>query len=269
MAFFSDLFDRAGLDAASYRQTALSRRIPACLRLLRVPNLDAARSKLLQRPDLVEEVIDVLLLGVTDFCRDPAVFDHLQSNVVPELARLQRPPRVWSAACSDGRELYSIAILLQEAGVTDPDMLGTDCRAAAIRMARAGDFPGEALDNLSPEWKKHFVAFGSRVRVETCLKRSIRWKQADLLTAQEPGLWDMILWRNMAIYLNPQVAEGIWNILIQELAPGGFLVSGKADHPPRHAAMKRIAPGIYQKSPSPDAIESSAWQEPMTTPASS
>jgi chemotaxis protein methyltransferase CheR len=245
--FFRELFERAGLCAANYRGSALRRRVPACLRFLRVADLDAARSKLATRPELVTDLLDVALLGVTDFFRDQPVFDQLREAVVPCLLHLDRRPRIWSAGCSDGQELYSIAMLLQEAGVAEAELLGTDCRAAAIRLARDGKFPVQTLAKLPAPWQPRFARVGSCIRVPDYLRRGMRWKQADLLTTIEAGPWDLILWRNMAIYLHPDVVERVWRNLVEELSPNGCIVGGQADHVPRGHSLERIGRNIHRR----------------------
>jgi chemotaxis protein methyltransferase CheR len=246
--FFGDLFRRAGLSAHAYRGVALSRRIPACLRFLRVKDLDSARLKLESRPDLVSATLSVVLLGVTEFFRDHSVFDQLQASMVPHLHRLGQPPRVWSAACSDGRELYTVAVLLNEAGLlTGSHLLGTDCREEAILTAWQGNFPVAVLDKVETSWRGHFVAHRDEIRPRDELRRVTRWKQADLLQGVEPGPWDLILWRNMAIYLDPASARNVWDGLIRQLSPGGYLVTGKADYPPRNRNLEKIGPCIFRK----------------------
>jgi chemotaxis methyl-accepting protein methylase len=237
----------------AYRGAALQRRAPACLRFLRVKDLEAARLKLEHRPELAAATASVVLLGVTEFGRDPSVFAQLRAVVLPELRGLQRPPRVWSAACSDGRELYSVALALGEAGLLDrAELLGTDCRADAVACAEEATFPAGTLADLDLPWEPYFVRERDKVRAKEALRSRARWKQADLLVRAEAGPWDLLLWRNMAIYLHRSAARRVWETLVAELAPGGFLVTGKADHPPEHPLLKRIGPCLYRrKDPAP------------------
>ena len=246
--FVAGLFAQAGLDAEAYRGKALNRRVPACLRMLRARDVEQARQKLLAEPGLLPAAVSVLLLGVTEFFRDPSVFEHVRGTIVPELGALGRPPRVWSAACSDGRELYSVALLLHEADLLrGAQLLGTDCRPEALEQARSGEYPREALERLPTGLSAHLEATTRGPRITSSLRAHAQWHQGDLLRGCEPGPWDLILWRNMAIYLEPQAALRIWTSLFNELAPGGFLVSGKADHPPRHPMMERIGTCILRK----------------------
>ena len=142
-----------------------------------------------------------------------------------------------------------MAILLAEAGLlADCELIGTDCRPEAIRHASQGRFSHEATEQVSQEWgSKWFAADRSGLTIDDRLRASIRWKQADLFAGTESGPWHLLLWRNMAIYLEPAAASSIWHALVAELAPGGWLITGKADYPPPGLGLVRVAPCIYQK----------------------
>ena len=135
----------AGLDAAAYRPQPLERRLPACLRALRVDSPHAARELLERKPHLLAKVVNSLLIGVTEFFREPSVFDLLAAQILPTLAgRHHRRPRIWSAACSTGAEVYSMAILLSTAGLLERSYCWA-ATAAAMRSSRpswAGTMPG-------------------------------------------------------------------------------------------------------------------------------
>lgn len=251
--FFEGLARWGGVALDRYRTTALQRRLPACLRYLRMRTADEALAAMTQKPELARALLNVVLLGVTGFFRDQAVFDHLRAEVLPSLEMRRKRLRVWSAACSAGQELYSLGILLAEAGMlADVELLGTDCRATALAEAAAGRFARAAIEALPESWRlRYFDDEGPVVQVGARLRDATTWKQADLLVATEPGPWDLILWRNMAIYLEPADADVVCRRLVDELAPGGFLVTGKADHPGSLLPLRRIAPCIYRKLEQP------------------
>lgn len=247
--FFEALFAKAGLVAGAYRGSALRRRVPACLRFVGERSLDAALRKLDARPELVGPAIGVVLLGVTGFFRDGPVFDHLRGELRSAWDGAGRR-RIWSAACSDGHELYSVAMLLRDQGMLPRcELLGTDCRAEAVEHARRGEFELSHVGALEQRLRREcFHAAGHRVHVREELRLGIRWKQADMFSGVERGPWDLILWRNMAIYLDPAAAEHLWGSLASELAADGYLVTGKAERPPAGLGLQRVAPCIYRKS---------------------
>lgn len=253
--FFIWLFRQVGLDATLYRPTALMRRLPACLRLLRVGTVQAAREALAREPHLVGRVVSTVLLGVTQFYRDRAVFEKLRLDVLPELFERRGRIRVWSAACSDGQELYSIAILLKQARrLSRAELLGTDCRPEAIRRAAEARFAEDLVRLRRSGAHPRRLAPASRCQFQlsTQLRAAVGWRVEDVFEGAAAGPWDLILWRNMAIYLQPTAAEQVWFSLARELRSGGYLVVGKADHPPRHLGLLRVAPCVYRK---PEALD--------------
>ncbi len=239
---------RAGLDATAYRRPARCRRVPACLRALKVRSALAARRLVERQPRLAATIADSLLIGATEFFREPDVFQSLATQVLPALASLGRPLRIWSAACSTGAELYSVAILLAEARLLERSfLLGTDCRSDAIDRAKQALYDPIAL-RLVESAEAHFEVVGWRHRPVAALRDCVHWKVADLLARVEDGPWDIILWRNAAIYLTPEAAEGVWRRLAAVLAPGGVLVAGKAERPPAQAGLRNVARCIYRRS---------------------
>lgn len=249
--FFESLLGQAELPLRAYRARSLVRRLPACLRFLRVATAEEATRKIAREPKLALAALNVVLLGVTEFFRDRAVFENLQRTVLPELLERHARLRVWSAACSEGQELYSVAILLAEAErLNDCELWGTDCREEAIEQARSGVFARETVEgDMDPAWRaKYFNCSRTLATIDGGVRGHARWRVADLLSETERGPWHLILWRNMAIYLESQAAEDVWLRLCNELAPGGYLVTGKADHLPKWLPLERVAACVYRRA---------------------
>jgi chemotaxis protein methyltransferase CheR len=224
-AFLIWLFRQAGLNARDYRPASLLRRLPACLRALRVTSIPQARRLLRGSPHLVCIALDALLLGVTEFFRDAHVFACLRNELSLIASRKQAMMRIWSAGCSNGAELYSVAALLDELNLLDRcELLGTDCRADAIARAAAA---GER------------VACGQRERTT--------WRGANVLAGVEPGPWDVILCRNLAMYLQPDSGKRLWRGLASVLNSHGVLVVGKAERPAGVNGLTPLGPCVYRR----------------------
>jgi chemotaxis methyl-accepting protein methylase len=232
------------------------------LRALKVRSTHAARELLEQEPQRISQAVTSLLIGATEFFREPGVFDFLRTQVLPALAGRKRRLRIWSAACSTGAELYSMAILLSEAGLLErSDLLGTDCRGDAIERAKAGLYDATTLKLVrSAVRAEYFEPAGQHWRPVEALRRQARWKAADLLAGVESGPWDVILWRNAAIYLTPRAAETVWRRLASVLAAEGVLVAGKADRPPDDAGLTPAARCVYRVADGPPRRLGSTWQ---------
>jgi chemotaxis methyl-accepting protein methylase len=248
-AFVNWLFERAGLDASIYRSETLHRRLPACMRALRASSPAHARQIVQQTPSLLRTAISAMIIGVTSFFRDAGVFDQLTFTVLPAISRCETPVRIWSAGCSDGAELYSVAMLLAEMQLLDDAyLLGTDCRVDAISRARAGAFDANELKAIPQTWiDKYFVRQGEQFQIGPRLRNAAQFRTADVTQLLEPGAWDVILCRNLGMYFRPQVAGKLWETFEHAIRPGGFLVLGKAERPMGSARLACVAPCIYRR----------------------
>jgi chemotaxis methyl-accepting protein methylase len=244
------LLDRAGLDLRDYRRETIKRRIASCLRALRVETPGQLRKLVQRRPDLMKVALSSLIIGVSSFFRDPTVFEHLSGLVLPELTARSQDLRIWSAGCSDGAELYSVAMLLAERGaIQRACLLGTDCRSDALARAREGCYDGANVKNVPAEFLRRYFQFDSTGwHVHPYLRSITQWRTGNVLTTLEPGLWDLVLCRNVAIYMYPAAATMLWQRLEQCLRPGGFLVLGKAERPQNAIGLKLVAPCIYRRN---------------------
>jgi chemotaxis methyl-accepting protein methylase len=249
------LLSRIGVGAAHYRSDTLRRRVPACLRAVGAGSTQSARAVLERQPHKIHAAISALLMGVTSFFRDRSVFDSIQQHVLPALRIAGQRcagepwPSVWSAGCSDGAELYSVAMLLDAAQMLDGAyLLGTDCRQDAIRAAERGFFPDQAIRPDCPRLAaRYLVPTDDCWRVCDSLRNAVRWRCADVLSDGESQRFDLILCRNLAMYLNPGSTKRLWERLTQSLLPGGWLITGKAERL-ADARLRAVAPNVYLRT---------------------
>jgi chemotaxis protein methyltransferase CheR len=257
--FLQWLFRQRGLDVRHYRAETLSRRLPACLRKLRATNVGLAKAALQRSPRMIDDALSAMLIGVTSFFRDVQVFDELAEHVLPQWLGRKRSLRVWSAGCSDGPELYSVAMLLAELGrCGDVELLGTDCRVNATRAAAEGIYYLSDLRAVSPErLARHFDCITGpdkqsddrqTWRVKQSLRAMTHWRTADVLTTIEPGPWDLILCRNAVMYLRCNEAAGLWEQLAKAMVPGGYLILGRAERPTGAPGLSCIGQYMYRRS---------------------
>jgi chemotaxis protein methyltransferase CheR len=248
--FINWLMRQAGLSALSYRPLALHRRLPAVLRTLRVPTLSLAKSAIQNEPSLLAMAVDALVLGVTRFFRDSEVFAAIESRVLTELCRGGDRPRIWSVGCGSGAELYSVAILLAERQrVAGACLLGTDCRQSAIDAAAAGQYSQSVVSGMAPALlSRYFKHEAPNWTLDANLIGTCQWRRSNVLRQGGDGAWDMILCRNMAMYLTPEAAHMLWRRLALSLRSGGFLVVGRAERPGDAVRLNMLDTCIYQKA---------------------
>lgn len=243
----ASILELAGLDLATYRVAPLTRRTAACVRALRVATEEQASRHIRTDPSLVELALSTLLIGVSEFFRDPVVFQTLRTHVIPALQQCQGPLRVLSVGSSSGAELYSVAMLLAEASLVDrADMVGIDCRPDAIRQSETGVFHRAALAGLPEHLQCRFLEpVSTGWRVVERVRRRTTWHVADATRGCPPGPWNIVLCRNLAIYLQPRTADAMFQRLVGQLAPGGVLVVGKAERPPNSLSLTQLERCVY------------------------
>lgn len=241
---------QAGLDWRKYRQAPLRRRLAAALRSLQVATPDAARSFLEANPAKIPAALSVILLGVTELFRDQAVFEFLDEGPLDQLLAMRRRLRVWSAGCSDGAELYSLAILLAKRGALEQSYcLGTDCRRDAIERAKVGIYPKRSdAPRLARFARGYLDPLGSCWQVNGSIRGPVQWQAADILELREREQWDVILCRNVSIYLEPSVAQDLLRRLEVALRPGGILVLGQSERPGRGSRLAPLGSCIFQRA---------------------
>ena len=241
------ILEQAGLDPAAYRHAPLRRRLSACLRAIRAESEQDAYERLAARPDLHHTAVNQLLIGVSEFFRDPAVFRALEETVLPVLAKTARPLRILSVGCSTGDELYSMAIALGEAGLLDgARLVGVDCREDAVVAARRGVFSEAACANVDPGTiARYFERAAEGWRVIEPLRQRTQWLVLDATHECPAGPWDVIFCRNLVIYLSNRTAETLFRTVAGQLTPGGVLVVGKAERPAASLRLRQLARCVY------------------------
>src|SRR4051812_33420610 len=218
-------------------ETALS----ALLRERGITTLDELITILVmgKEPSLSQMVVEALLNNETYFFRDRAPFDMLQRHALPELAKRRhksRRLRIWSAGCSTGQEVYSLAMLFAEEpenwrGWTI-DILGTDVSTSCIDRARSGAYSQFEVQrglgiNQMIKWFEE-VADGWRA-VET-LRKPVRFQVHNLLEpSPHPGDFDIVLCRNVLLYLNPEKKSLAFERIAASMAEDGWLMLGAGE----------------------------------------
>jgi chemotaxis protein methyltransferase CheR len=189
--------------------------------------------------DLHRKVVEGMTNNETSFFRDSRPFAMLQQGVLPDLAARRRSERalnIWCAASSTGQEPYSIAMLLQEQVPSlngwNIRLLATDICRDALGRARAGLYTPFEIGRGLPAslLAKHFERHGGFWLVHPALRRCVEFQEMNLADSW-PALpkMDLIVMRNVLIYLDPEMRKQILAKAARLLAPGGYLMLGGAE----------------------------------------
>lgn len=258
--FCRDVRSALALDLRAYKPEFLQPRIDRRRAALGLGSLRAYRDRLLADEREQRRLRDGVTAGVSSFYRDPPLFDALARIHLPALrARRGGSIRVWCAGVGAGQELYSVACLLADAGWLDrADLLGTDVNATAIAKAEAGIYDAVDLEAAPRHWPRAYfrqVPLGLSVREE--IRARAGFCYGDVLRTPPQPDFDLILCRNVAIYLAPSVQRTLYAGLAASLRPGGILFVGSSERPadPDRLGLRRLAPSFYERLPDPLPVE--------------
>jgi len=256
------VLDAGGIDLHLYKERCLLRRIAARQRATACGHL---RDYLgLVRRDPVERgrLVKLLTIHVSQFFRNPSAFEAIRTRVLPSLLAAKRRQggralRLWSVGCACGEEAYSLALLLLE---TAPEALtqfscgiyGTDIEPDCLRAARLACYSGTSLAHLPLAWRqRYFTPVGPRYQLQPAVRALVTFRQHNILDALPFRRVDLIVFRNVLIYMTEALQERLLLTLHEALARPGFLVLGKVEGL-AGAAQRRFIPldpgeRIYQK----------------------
>jgi two-component system, chemotaxis family, CheB/CheR fusion protein len=232
---------KTGHDFSKYKEKTVIRRIQRRMQVLQAETVPAYITRLREDPNEAELLFRELLIGVTQFFRDPDAFDALREAVIAKLALRKNaddPIRIWVPGCSTGEEVYSLAMLVREAMErhgTDPrvQIFGTDIDDRAVTFARSGRYKkpiGLSADRLS-RWfvEDHEDFFPVRQIREMCV-----FSEHDIIKDAPFSKLDLISCRNLLIYMDTELQNRILQTLHYALNPKGTLFLGLSEGVSRH-----------------------------------
>ncbi|MEO6291559.1 MAG: chemotaxis protein CheB [Burkholderiaceae bacterium] len=227
-------------DFSQYKPSTIYRRIERRMAVHQIDAIDSYVKYLQQTPVEVEALFRDLLIGVTNFFRDPEAFEALESLVIPKLFD-GKPAgaviRAWSTGCSTGEEAYSIAILLQERSEKlkknyKLQVFATDIDSRAITIARNGLYPASIADNISAErLARFFIAEpdGSAYRIHKSIRDLLVFSEHDVIKDPPFSRLDLISCRNLLIYMGSELQKKLISLFHYALQPRGLLFLGTSE----------------------------------------
>jgi chemotaxis protein methyltransferase CheR len=254
------LNEHAGLRLDLTSAETLAQRLTERLRVLRIASYreycnflengsEAAREELIQ-------VLDRLTTGETYFFRHEEQLDLLKTTIFQNLARQnarKRRLRLWSAGCSTGEEAYTLAIMLLESGLFlgwDVQVLGTDLCATRVERAQSGRYEPGAFRAMSAKARERwFEPQDKQWVVSPDLKRLCSFEVQNLCNSAATfrvGRFDVVLCRNVLLYLDDRARRQVVLTFHERLIPGGYLLLGHAEVLPRDDLPCEFSPIAHE-----------------------
>ena len=227
-----------GVNFANYKKTTINRRISRRMILNNIENIKKYVAYLRMHREEQQALFNDMLISVTDFFREPNTFLALKEKVFPELVekgQFNLTIRVWIPGCSTGEEVYSIAMALtefiEEKGLTFPILIfGTDVNGKNIEKARRGIYLKSIENTVSQDrLKRFFTCSNGNYQVIKQLRDKCVFAKHDILQDPPFSNMDLIVCRNLLIYLEVTPQERVLATLNYALKPGGYLVLGESE----------------------------------------
>jgi chemotaxis protein methyltransferase CheR len=230
---------RTGQQTDATRVWRIGTALKPLLRELEMGSFDALVTALVApgAGALADRVVDALLNQETSFFRDALVIESVATALEQlDATEPNRRARVWSAGCSGGQEIYSLAMTLIDRGnfrcASLPEMLASDVSASTVARARLGRFSQFEVQRGLPirTLMRWFEPGGETWTIRPEMARAIKFRQQDLVKgAMPPGLFDIVLCRNVLLYFPQPVREQVLERLARSIRPDGLLVLGAGE----------------------------------------
>jgi two-component system, chemotaxis family, CheB/CheR fusion protein len=255
------LRNASGIDFTHYKSPTIKRRLQRRMVLQKMSDVEKYLRYLKENPQEAQKLTQDILIHVTRFFREPESFAALTEHVFPEVVANQHgesPIRIWVPGCSTGEEAYSVAIAMIEylgdqRDATPIQVFGTDVSEAAIDCARAGRYPESISADVSAErLHRFFSKTDGSYRISKPVRDLCVFARQDLTRDPPYSKLDLIVCRNVLIYLGTVLQKRLLNVFHYAVNAKGFLMLGHAETTGPENELFRLTDKtsrIYRKNP--------------------
>ncbi|QJD98488.1 protein-glutamate O-methyltransferase CheR [Mucilaginibacter robiniae] len=249
-----------GFDFSGYSKASFKRRLVRIMQLKKLEFYDL-KHLLINDHDFFQYFLEEVTVNVTEMFRDPLYYKALNAQVLPYLSTFQHI-KIWSAGCSTGEEVYSLAILLQEAGLRKKSFIyGTDVNTQVLKEAKKGIYSLRKIKSYIENYQysglpgtltDHFTILYDAATIHAELKQNTLFSVHNLISDQVFNEFQLITCRNVFIYFDSELQEKILDLFYRSLCPLGFLCLGSKEAIRSDSFRKRFKTvnskeNIYQK----------------------
>ena len=249
-----------GFDFSEYTKASLKRRLARIMQFKKMSFYDL-KHLLVNDQQIFQEFLEEITVNVTEMFRDPLFYKALNNQVLPYLSSYQHI-KIWSAGCSSGEEVYSLAILLKEANLRNKSFIyGTDINTEMLKEARMGIYSLRKIKSYTENYQytglpgtltDHFTIMYDAASIHSEIKQNTLFSVHNLISDTVFNEFQMISCRNVFIYFESGLQEKILELFYKSLCPLGFLCLGskeaiRSDFFRRRFKVINQKENIYQK----------------------
>lgn len=232
------LHTKKNIDFSRYKMDTIKRRLKRRMLLNQINDYTKYVHFVEKNPEELDALYQDLLIGVTEFFRDPEKFEQLKTELFPKLVQKivdDKPIRIWIAGCSTGEEAYSMAISLLEYmedtnTIIPIQILASDVNEKAIDVARQGVYPSRISSYVSSERiKKYFVKEGNTYQINKQIRNMCIFAVHNIIKDPPFSQMNLITCCNVLIYMDQVLQKKILSTFHYALKQGGYLMLGKSE----------------------------------------
>jgi two-component system CheB/CheR fusion protein len=230
--------DEKGVDFSGYKTNTIIRRLEKRISINRYNTIEEYASFLIGNKKEINILFKEFLIGVTKFFRDEPAFEHVAQSIMPEVfknSNSKKPIRVWSIGCSTGEEAYSLAIVLKEYMEKESinkevKIFATDIDTESIEFASSGIYPESIVSDINTtRLSKYFNRHEEGYQIKESIRSMVVFAQHNILRDPPFSKIDLLVCRNMLIYLNSEIQQKVLSMFYIALNPEGFLFLGSSE----------------------------------------
>ncbi|MDH5645010.1 MAG: protein-glutamate O-methyltransferase CheR [Candidatus Heimdallarchaeota archaeon] len=222
-----------GIETNSYKKKYIIRRLRVRMGRLQINSYQDYLDYLKNTPKEIAEIQESLSINVTRFFRNRDSFEKIKSTVYPDLFNSNKEVRIWSAGCAVGAEPYSLAMLAHDTMPSNVrvSITASDVKDELLQIARYGVYTDSYLAELKDHEISRYFNHSNldEYRIKPEIKRMVNFIQHDLMKDEYPGKYDLIVCRNVLIYVDRDAQFEIINKFFNALKAGGYLILGRTE----------------------------------------
>lgn len=229
--FITKIKKKTAIDLSLYKEAQMKRRLTTLRLKHGFTSFTAYYAALEQNPALMLEFLDRMTINVSEFWRNPQRWETIRDKFLPQMIADNSRLKFWSAACSTGEEPYTLAMIMSELGALGKTtLLATDLDANVLKKATEGFYIDRSLRDVPKEYRsKYFLEEDGLFSVVDSLKKSIVFKQQNLLNDPFESNFDLIVCRNVMIYFTEEAKHNLYHKFSNALKSGGLLFVGSTE----------------------------------------
>ncbi|HYK72500.1 MAG TPA: protein-glutamate O-methyltransferase CheR [Pseudoneobacillus sp.] len=229
--FIKKMKTKTGIDLNAYKEAQMKRRLTTMYEKKGYHSFEEFFASINTDSSLLNEVLDRITINVSEFYRNAKRWEVLEKKILPKLLERNKRLKIWSAACSTGEEPYTIAMILSKMlPLSQIDILATDIDTNVIARAKLGVYSERSLNEVPTEMKKKFFSKdGEYYQLDEAIKRTVTFKQQNLLTDTFQGPFDLIVCRNVLIYFTEDAKHTLYQKFSNALKTDGIFFVGSTE----------------------------------------